>query len=132
MQALTASFFQSPHGQQAFGQLTQQGFAPQHASNLLSHALGAGATHVHEHASSGGLLGDHPGRSFFAAFAAGLVRGDGVFGALEDGAVGVVSAKITEALCYRAGIDPNTASMVSATATPYVMGFLRDHLGHRR
>lgn len=127
MQALTAGFFQSWHGQQAFGQLTQQGIAPNDASNMLAHALGAGATHVHDHAHSNGLLGDHPGRSFFAAFAAGLVRGDGIFGALEDGAVGVVTGKITEALCYRAGVNPNMASMVAATATPFVMGYLRDH-----
>ena len=127
LQALTAAFLQSPHGQQAMGQLTQQGFNQWDASALLGHAVGAGADHVHNHAQSSGLLGDHPGRSFFAAFAAGLVRGDGVFGALEDGAVGVVTAKITEALCYRAGMNPNMAGTVAAIATPYVMGFLRDH-----
>ena len=84
---------------------------------------------MHEHASSSGILGEHPGKSFFAAFAAGLVKGDGVLGALEDGAAGVITGRVAEALASRAGLDEGTAATVAAAATPFVMSFVKKHLG---
>lgn len=126
---LVSSFLNSEHGKGALSALGQQGIGAGDAQTYLSHAVAAAHDHVHDQAESQGLLGGHPGRSFFAAFAMGLVKGDGLKGALEDGAAGVITAKITEVLCDRAGLDSNTASMIAATATPYIMGFLRQHLG---
>lgn len=128
VQELAQSFLASEHGQQALSALKQQGISEDDATKMLGHAAQAGADHVHDHAESNGILGGHPGRNFFAAFASGLVKGDSVLEALEDGAAGVVTAKVTEVLCDKLGLDPNTAATVAATATPYVMGFLREHL----
>lgn len=129
VQELISTFMQSSHGQSALSALTAQGHSETDAAAYLGHGVNAAHDHVHDHATEGGILGAHPGRSFFAAFAAGLVRGDSVLQALEDGAAGVVSAKITEVLCDRAGLDSNTASTIAATATPYLLGFLREHIG---
>lgn len=126
---LFSAFMSSGHGQQAMAALGQQGIAPGDAQNYLGHAISAAHEHVNSQAASGGLFGDHPGRNFFAAFASGILKGDGLKGSLEDGAAGVLTAKITEVLCTRAGLDPNMAGTIAATATPYIMGFLRQHLG---
>jgi hypothetical protein len=114
-------FMSSDNGQQALGALQSQGISPDDAQTYLQHATQAVAEH--------GLLGDAPGTSFFAAFASGLVKGDGVFGALEDGAMGIVTARVTEALCDRAGLDSGTAATVAAAATPYIASFVKQHLG---
>ena len=122
-------FISSDSGQQAMSALQAQGITPDDAQTYLAHATQAVGEHVNDHAESHGLLGDHPGKSFFAAFASGLVKGDGVFGALEDGAVGVVTARVTQALCDKAGLDSGTASVIAAAATPYIMSFMKQHLG---
>jgi hypothetical protein len=121
-------FLASDNGQQALGALQAQGISADDATTYLGHATQAVADHVNDHAQSHGLLGDSPGKSFFAAFAAGIVKGDGVFGSLEDGAMGVVTARVTEALCDKAGVDSATASTIAAAATPYVASFLKQHL----
>lgn len=126
IQEIVGGFFQSSHGQQALGALGAQGISPEAATQFLGHATEAAAMHVHEHHESSGLLGAHPGKSFFAAFAAGLIKGDGVLGALEDGAMGVVTGRITEALMDRAGLDSDTASVVAAAATPYITSYLKE------
>ncbi len=128
IQSLVSEFLSSEHGQGAAGALAAQGIAPNDAQTLLAHAATAGAEHA-EAQGSAGLLGEHAGKSFFAAFAAGLVKGDGVVGALEDGTEGVLVGRITEALASRAGLDPSTASAVAAAATPYVASFLKKKLG---
>jgi hypothetical protein len=122
-------FMSSDSGQQALGALQSQGISPDDAQTYLQHATQAVADHVDDHAQSHGLLGDSPGTSFFAAFASGLVKGDGVFGALEDGAMGIVTARVTEALCDKAGLDSGTAATVAAAATPYIASFVKQHLG---
>ncbi len=128
-QELITSFMNSEHGAQAMSALQAQGISPEDAQTYLGHATQAVADHVNDHASSTGLLGDHPGKSFFAAFAAGLIKGDGVFGSLEDGAEGVITGRIAEALADRAGLDSGTASAVAAAATPFIRGFMKQHLG---
>jgi len=128
-QELINTFLSSEHGAQAMSALQAQGINADDARNFLGHAAQAGQDHVNDHARSTGLLGEHPGKSFFAAFASGLLKGDGVLGALEDGALGVVTGRVTEALVNKAGLDSGTASMVAAAATPYVMSFLRQHIG---
>ena len=125
-QQLISEFLSSDHGAQAMQALSAQGVGQADAQQLLSHAAGAAAEHVEE--QHAGLLGDHPGKSFFAAFAAGLVRGDGFFKSLEDGGEGVLTGRIAEAVAARAGIDPSTASTVAAAATPYLVNFLKERL----
>lgn len=127
---LAESFLGSEHGQQAAAALAQQGFSPDQVTQILSSAAQAGADHVEQaHKDNGGLLGEHAGMSFFAAFASGLVKGDGVMGALEDGAGGVLVARITEALTAQVGIDSGAADAAAAATAPYVIAFLKQHLG---
>ena len=124
---LAQEFLGSEHGQGATDALAAQGISGSDAQAYLAHAVAAGGEHVEEHGA--GLLGEHPGRSFFAAFASGLVHGDGLLGALGDGAEGVLTGRIAEALASRAGVDPGTASTIAAAATPYVRAFLKQKFG---
>jgi hypothetical protein len=126
-QQLISDFLASDHGGQAVQALGAQGIGAADAQQLLAHAAGAAADHVEE--QHAGLMGEHPGKSFFAAFAAGLVRGDGFFKSLVDGGEGVITGRVAEALAARAGIDPGTASTIAAAATPYVLNFLKQRLG---
>jgi hypothetical protein len=125
---IVEKFLGSSHGQQAKQSLIDQGYSEDEATTYLSHAAQAGADHVNEHAQSHGFLGDHPGRNFFAAYAAGVVKGDGIFDSLGDGFEGEVTGRITEAICNKAGLDSGVASTVSATAAPFVASFLKEHL----
>ena len=129
IEGLVSNFISSEQGQQAMAALQQKGVSADDAQGYLTHTANAVAAHADEHAQSHGILGDHPGMSFFAAFASGVVKGDGVLGSLEDGATGVVTARVVEALCDKAGLDSKTATMVAAAATPYAMRFIKTHIG---
>jgi hypothetical protein len=122
-------FTASAHGRDAMDALAQNGIVGQDAENVIQHAAAAAHAHVEDHAQSSGILGAHPGRSFFAAFAAGLLKGDGVFGSIADGAEGVVSGRIAEAIANKAGIDPSLASTAAAAVTPFLVTFLKGKLG---
>ena len=126
-QQLVSEFLASDHGAQAVQALGAQGISEADAQQLLGHATEA----VHDTASeqSGGLMGEHSGKSFLAGMAAGLVRGDGFFKSILDGGEGMVSGRVAEALAARAGLDPSTASAIAAAATPYVLGFLKQRAG---
>lgn len=125
---LVQQFIASPQGQQALAQLKAAGHSHADAQRYLGHAARAGHDHTHEHAKKHGLLGEHAGRNFFAAYAAGLVRGDGIFGALGDGAEGLIAGRITQIICVREGLDYNVASVVAAVSAPFVITFLKHHL----
>lgn len=125
-QQLISEFLSSEHGQQAAQALGQQGFSEADTEQLLSHATEAAHAHVEE--QHAGLMGEHAGKSFFAAFAAGLVRGDGFFKSLVEGGEGVMSGRVAESLAARAGLDPSMASTVAAAATPYIVAFLKQKL----
>ena len=128
--SLAQRFLGSAQGQQAAAALGQQGFGPDKVQEILTHAATAGAEHVEQqHKDNGGILGEHAGMSFFAAFASGIIKGDGFLGSLEDGAAGIVLGRITEALTARAGLDSATADAAAAATAPYVVGFLKEHLG---
>src|SRR5258707_15872780 len=103
--------------------LGSQGVGVADAQQYLCTAAGAAAEHVGEQGS--GLMGEHSGKSFFSAFAAGLVHGDGFLKSLVEGGEGVISGRIAESLAARAGLDPSKAAMIAAAATPYVVGFLK-------
>jgi hypothetical protein len=126
-QQLISEFLSSEHGSQATQALTAQGISADDAQQMLSQA--AETAHAHVEEQSGGLMGEHAGKSFFAAFAAGLVRGDGVFKSLMEGGEGVLTGRVAESLAERMGIDPSTASTVAAAATPYLVAFLKERLG---
>jgi len=128
VQQLIGEFLASEHGAQATQALAAQGVNADDAQQLLGHAASAACEHV-ESQQSEGLMGEHAGKSFFSAFAAGLVRGDGFFKSLVDGGEGVMTGRIAEALATRAGVDPGTASSLAAAATPYVVAFLKQRLG---
>lgn len=125
-QQLISEFLASEHGSQAAQALAAQGYSADDTQQMLSQA--AETAHAHVEEQSGGLMGDHAGKSFFAAFAAGLVRGDGFFKSLVDGGEGVLSGRVAESLADRMGIDPSTASTVAAAATPYLVAFLKEKL----
>jgi hypothetical protein len=127
-QQLISEFLASDHGAQAVQALGAQGVSEADAQQVLATATEAAHAHVEEQAS-GGLLGEHAGKSFFAAFAAGVVRGDGFFKSLEEGGEGVITGRIAESLAARAGVDPSTASALAAAATPFILGFLKQRLG---
>ncbi len=122
---VAAKFLNSDHGRKAVEALGAHGISLEDAQSHLSHASVAAAQHVNDHHESKGLFGSHPGRNFFAAFAAGIVKGDGVFGALEDGAMGVVTGRIAEALVDKAGLDGDTAGTIAAAATPFIVDFIK-------
>ncbi len=127
IQDMISSFLNSSHGQGAVDALgANHGIEPAQAQEILGHATTAAAAHVNEHHESKGLFGDHMGRNFFAAFTAGIVKGDGLLGALEDGALGAVTGRITEALVDQMGMDSSAASAIAATATPYIASFLKE------
>lgn len=126
-QQLISEFLASDHGAQATQALAAQEIGEADAQRLLHHAVGAAADHVEAHHA--GLLGEHPGRNFFAAFAAGLVRGDGFFKSLADGGEGVIIGRMAEAMAARTGMDAGSTSTIAATLTPYVLGFLKQRLG---
>jgi hypothetical protein len=125
-QEMISEFLSSEHGAQAVQALGAQGVSEFEAQQLLAQAAGAAHEHVQE--QSAGLMGDHPGKSFFSAFAAGLVRGDGLFKSLFDGGEGMVSGRIAESLARKAGLDSSTASTIAAAATPYIVGFLKQKM----
>jgi hypothetical protein len=130
IESMAQDFLQSDQGANASAALTQQGLGPDQVQEILAHSARAGAEHVEQaHQDNGGILGEHAGLGFFAAFAAGVVRGDGIAGSLEDGALGVVIARITEALTARMGLDSALADSAAAATAPYVMAFLEERIG---
>lgn len=119
-QQLAAEFLASDHGAQALDALRAQGVDEQAATQLLGQAAQAAHAQAEEH---------HGGRNFFAAFASGLVRGDGFLSSLVDGGEGVLTGRIAESMATRAGVDGSTASTLAAAAAPYLIGFLKQKLG---
>lgn len=126
-QQLVSEFLASEHGDQAAQALAAQGVSADDAQQMLAQA--AQTVHAHADEQGGGVLGDNPGKSFLAGFAAGLVRGDGFFKSLEEGGEGILTGRVAEAIGARMGIDPATASTLAAAATPYVVSFLKERLG---
>lgn len=116
---LTSDFLASEHGAQALDALRAQGVDDAAARQLLGSAAAAAHAQATEH---------HGGRNFFAAFAAGLVRGDGFLKSLVDGGEGMLAGRVAESMAGRAGIDGSTASTLAAAATPFLVSFLKQRL----
>lgn len=126
VQQLVSDFLASERGQQASQALTSHGFSADDTRQMLRQV--AAAAHTHAAEQNGGLMGEHSGKSFLAAFAAGLARGDGFFKSLVEGGEGILTGRVAESLADKVGIDPSTASTVAAAATPYVIAFLKERL----
>jgi hypothetical protein len=121
-------FMASGQGASALGALQSQGLDPSMAQQVLQHAAVAAHGHVEQVSQSAGILGNHPGKSFFAAFAAGLIKGDGIWGSLKDGGEGVLTGRIAEFVADKAGVDSGTASALAAAATPYLVDYFKGKL----
>lgn len=118
-QQLVSEFLASDHGAQAMGALREQGVDDATAQQLLGHAAEAAHAQATEH---------HGGRNFFAAFAAGLVRGDGFMKSLVDGGEGMLAGRVAESMAAGAGVDGSTAATLAAAATPFLVSFLKQKL----
>jgi hypothetical protein len=126
VQELLGDFLSSGHGQQALAAFTANGVAPDDAQAALGHATNAVADHLKD---GGAATTAHQGLgNFFTAFAAGIAKGDGLTGALEDGAAGALVGAVTGALVEKAGMDPKMASTIAAAATPFIVGYLKEKL----
>jgi hypothetical protein len=127
VQQLASEFLASEHGNLATQALAAQGVSADDTQQMLSQVAETAHGHVEEQ-SSGGFMGDHAGKSFFASFASGLVRGDGFLNSLVEGGEGILTGRVAEELASKMGVDPSTASTIAAAATPYVVAFLKEKL----
>ncbi|MDE2613084.1 MAG: hypothetical protein KGL78_06545 [Burkholderiales bacterium] len=118
-QQLLSEFLASGHGEQAMDALRAQGVDDASAQQMLGHAVDAATAQADEH---------HGGRNFFAAFASGLVRGDGFMKSLVDGGEGMLAGRVAESMASRAGVDGSTAATLAAAATPFLVSFLKNKL----
>ena len=136
---MLSQFTGSVQGQNALAALQQRGFSPDAAMGLLGHAIPA-ATAAMNNATSGhaepamglfNIFGGHAGREFLTGAVAGLLRGDGIVGSLEDGGVGMISGHVAEVIAQRTGMNPSVAGEVAAVVTPFIVHFAHDKLsGH--
>jgi hypothetical protein len=126
-QALLQEFIGSQAGQDAAAALSAQGLSADQVSQALEHGVTAAHAHVQEQGA--GMLGDHMGRNIFAAFAGGLLKGDGLFGSIKDGLEGGVTGRLAEALSSKMGLPPSTISGVTAAMTPFLTSFIGKKLG---
>lgn len=126
-QALLQEFTTSQAGQDAAAALAAQGLSPDQVNQAIEHAVTAAHEHVQEQGA--GVLGDHMGRNIFAAFAGGLIKGDGFFGSIKDGLEGGIGGRLAEALSNKMGLPASTVSGVVAAATPFLTSFLGKKLG---
>ena len=133
---LLSGFLGSEHGQNALGALQKQGIEGADAESLIGHATNAAAHSMHEqtkgHADPAvglfNIFGGHAGRSFIMGAIAGLMRGDGVVGAFEDGGMGMIGGHVAEVIADKAGLDPSTAATVSAAITPFIISYVHEKL----
>lgn len=128
-QHIINEFIHSNEGRQAAGALAEAGIEQSKIGEILHHAARAGIEHIEADAAKGGILGEHAGMSFFAAFASGLLKGDGMVGSLEDGAAGIVVGRIAEAITASVDIDSGLVDTAAAATAPYVMAYMKRHLG---
>ena len=124
VQQLVTEFLTSEQGSQARQALISQGVNADDAQQMLGHATEAAHAGTEEQSSN--WMGEHAGKSFFAAFAAGLVRGDGFLKSLEGGGAGMLTGRVAQAIAGRMGVDAATASTVAAAATPYIVAFMKE------
>jgi hypothetical protein len=132
-------FTSSPQAKGAIDALGKQGISEEEARNLIEQALpGAAASfekqtegHPQPHVGLFDIFGGHAARNFLAGVVAGLARGDGFVGSLEDGGIGVLVGHLGEYLADRVGIDGDKASTVAAALGPFIVHFMHEKLASR-
>ncbi len=136
IEEMMRGFLGSSQGQGAMQALMGQGFDPQQAQTLLGHATDA-ATQSLQNQTAGAqqpqvglfnIFGGHAGREALLGAVSGMMRGDGFFGSLEDGALGVLVGHIGEYIGSRMGMDPAQAGQIAALLTPYIGSYVHEHL----
>ncbi len=137
---MLGSFLGSEQGRGAAQALQQKGVPEGQIQQILQAALPAAASSLEQQGSKAmpsapalgafDALGGHPAQSFLIAAATSMLRGEGVSGALRDGAIGIVGGRIGEALASRLNMDPQTASGIAAAITPFIVGYAQDRLAH--
>ncbi len=133
---ILSEFASSPQAQAALAALQAQGHSPETAQALLGHGLSAAAESMSAQTagqaqpteSLWNIFGGHSGREFLLGLTAGIARGDGIFGSLQDGAMGLVAGHVGEVLGQRAGLDPATAGSAAAAMTPFILQFVHEKL----
>lgn len=136
---LLSMFHQSPQGQNAFGALSQQGWSPEQSQQILGAAMPAAANAMHM-ATQGhpepavglfNIFGGHAGSEFLLGAVAGVLRGDGLFGGVKDGFMGMLGGHIAEVIAQRTGMNPQMAGQVAAALTPFLAHYVHERLtGH--
>ena len=137
---MLGSFLGSEQGRGAAQALQQKGVPQGQIQQILQAALPAAASSLEQQGSKAmpnapalgafDALGGHPAQSFLIAAATSMLRGEGMSGALRDGAIGIVGGRIGEALAARLNMDPQTASGIAAAITPFVVSYAQDRLAH--
>jgi hypothetical protein len=136
---ILSEFTSSPQAKGAIDALARQGISEDEARNLIEQALpGAAASfgkqtegHEQPHVGLFNIFGGHAARNFLAGVVAGIARGDGLVGSVEDGGIGVLVGHLGEYLAERVGIDGDKASTVAAALGPFIVHFMHEKLAAR-
>jgi hypothetical protein len=137
---ILAEFTSSPQAQGALEALQKQGISPDEARDLLAKSLPGAANsftrqtegHPQPHIGLFNIFGGHAGRDFLAGVIAGIARGDGFIGSIEDGGLGILIGHLTEYLADEAGIDGEKAGIAAAAVAPFIAHFVHDHLARHQ
>lgn len=135
-QDLLSGFLASSQGQNALSALQSKGYSPEDATGFLEHGVAAaaesmetqGAAHTQPEIGIFNLFGGHAGREFLAGAVAGIMRGDGIVGSLEDGGMGLIAGHVAEVIASRTSIDAGTAGTIAAVVTPFIVHYAHDKL----
>lgn len=135
-QELLSGFLTSQQGADALTALQSKGYGADDASALLNHAVPAAVEAMHQQTAGQenpglslfNIFGGHAGREFLLGAVAGLLRGDGFVGSLEDGGMGMIGGHIAEVIAERAGVDPTAAGEIAAVVTPFIVHYAHEKL----
>jgi hypothetical protein len=133
---LLNGFVASDQGKGALQALLGQGVSQADAQSFLAHAVPAAAAWMHSQSDGQpqptrgifDLFGGHAGTDFLLGAVAGLLKGDGVTGALADGGMAVIGGHIGEVVASRLGWDVSRSGAAAAIATPFIVGYVQKHL----
>jgi hypothetical protein len=133
---MLAGFATSDQGKSALSALQQQGISATDAQSFLTHAVPAAAESMHQQTAGQAqptlglfnIFGGHAGKEFLLSAVAGLLKGDGIVGSLEDGGMGVIGGHIGEVVANRMGWDQDRAGKLAAVATPFIVSYVHSHL----
>ena len=134
---LLSLFHGSSHAQNATAVLQQQGVPEDQIQGILDAALHGAARGMHAqtegHAEPAlglfNIFGGHSGREFLLGATAGLLRGEGLWGAAKDGAMGMITGHVAEVIAQRTGMNQEMAGQLAAVVTPFVVHYAHEKLG---